>query len=94
MLEQDNIACGDLGYIRGEYVLMADHGEEFAIPEGSLLENELYLTRQLRNIVMNHDYEESDYPQVCFYNIVSERIDINKLNVKLLGSVRLREVIY
>ncbi len=83
--------CGNLGYILGNYVLIADDGDNYTVREGKISRNSVGLTSQMKIIIQNHDYNESNYPKVCFYSVESERIDSDQLDVIELGDIQKRE---
>ena len=72
-IEKNNEICGELAYSQGAYVLMSDHGGDYFVREEKLSSESMHLTRVMRIIVQNHNYEESDFPQACFYDVKSER---------------------
>ncbi len=92
--ESDKEICGDLIYMQGNYVLQADHGDTYFVREEKLSRSSTALTSLMRIIVVNHDYEESDYPRVCFYKVLSVRVEENKLDVLEISDVKEQESVY
>lgn len=85
--------CGALVYTQGNYVLQADSEENYTVRESKLDLQDFHLTKKMQSIVMNHDYNESNSPQVCFIEMGSERISAGELDVLSLEDVQLRKVL-
>lgn len=92
-LEYNEKICGALEYSQGSYVLRADHGDSYTVRESKFDQQDMYLTKQMQIIVMNHDYNETSSPQACFFGLGSERVGTSDLDVLTLENVRLRETV-
>jgi len=89
----DKEVCGDLKYVRGSYVLSSDHGDTYIVKEEKLNIKSMELTTLMKNIVINHNYEESNFPRACFYDVKSFSFSANKFNVLIIQDVLPQEFI-
>ena len=92
VIEEDQEICGALAYTNGHYLLMSDHDDNYHVREKKLARSSFKQTTLMRIIVMNHDYNSpDDYPQACFYNVKSERLEGHELDVLELSDVQSRK---
>lgn len=87
----DDKVCGALIYTQGNYILKADHQDNYIVRADKLDKDSLRTTSLMRVIIENHNYDESDSPQVCFYGVQSEQVGTNELDVLEVTDVQPRE---